>query len=105
MPNDLLRIVRSAEHQGWQYFITFDELWFDLSIDSEIIELPDRQSPQKGRGIDSGKKQWSQSHEIFTGFTFSMSFQKEEHLMRYTIPNIFWNQFLFCIQNLGGVFS
>jgi hypothetical protein len=37
MSNELLRIVRSIEYQGWQYFITLDELWFYLSTDCEII--------------------------------------------------------------------
>jgi hypothetical protein len=35
--NELLTIIRSAEHQGLQYFNTLDESWFDLSKDYEII--------------------------------------------------------------------
>jgi hypothetical protein len=37
MSNERLRIFRSAEHQGWQYFMILDELWFYLSTDYEII--------------------------------------------------------------------
>jgi hypothetical protein len=35
--NELLTMLRSAEYQCWQYFITLDESWFDLSPDYEII--------------------------------------------------------------------
>jgi hypothetical protein len=35
--NKLLTILRLAEHQGWQYFVTLDESWFYLSTDYEII--------------------------------------------------------------------
>jgi hypothetical protein len=47
MSNELLTIMRSAEYQGWQYFITLDELWFYLLTDYEIIWLPDDESPLK----------------------------------------------------------
>jgi hypothetical protein len=42
--NELLIILRSAEHQKWKYFVTLDESWFYLSTDYEIIWLPDDES-------------------------------------------------------------
>jgi hypothetical protein len=37
MSDELLTILRSAEYQRGQYFVTFDESWFYLSTDYEII--------------------------------------------------------------------
>jgi hypothetical protein len=41
MSYKFLTIIRSAEHQEWQYFVTLDDLWFHLSTDYEIIWLSD----------------------------------------------------------------
>jgi hypothetical protein len=41
----------------WQYFVTFDESCFYLSIDYEIIELPDGESlPEKEKHMIHARK-------------------------------------------------
>jgi hypothetical protein len=39
MSNELLGIVRLAQHQGWEFLLTLDESWFHLSISHKIIWL------------------------------------------------------------------
>jgi hypothetical protein len=41
MSNKPLKIMRLAEDQNWQYFVTFNKSWFYLSTNYEIIRLPD----------------------------------------------------------------
>jgi hypothetical protein len=36
---ELLRELRSIEHHGWQFIITFDKSWFYLSAEHEQIWL------------------------------------------------------------------
>jgi hypothetical protein len=57
------------------------------------------------KAYNSDQKWCSQSHRILSRFTLSMSFWKEKYLMQRTISNISWNQFLLCVQNLGGIVS
>jgi hypothetical protein len=45
MSNEFLIILRSVEHQDWQYFVTFDESYFYLSSDHETVCLPDGEQP------------------------------------------------------------
>jgi hypothetical protein len=43
LSNRLLCQLRSIEHHGWQFIITFDELWFYFSPDHEHVWLcPDK---------------------------------------------------------------
>jgi hypothetical protein len=37
--------------------------------------------------------------------TLSISFQKEKYLMQCIMSNIFWSQFLLCVQNLDSIIS
>jgi hypothetical protein len=48
---ELLRQLRSIKHHGWQFVITLDESWFDLSTGHEQIWLRVEEQPLKGRGI------------------------------------------------------
>jgi hypothetical protein len=47
----LLGLVRLAEHSDQQYFITINELWFDLTANYEIISLLDGEQPLKEKAI------------------------------------------------------
>jgi hypothetical protein len=90
MSNELLTILRSAEHQAWQYFVILDESWFYLSTDYEIIELPDGESfPEMEKHMIQARKMMVIIAWIYFDFTLSKSFQKENHLMQPTLSNIF----------------
>jgi hypothetical protein len=46
----LLRQLRSIEHYGWQFIITFGEPWFDLSTDhGQIWIRVEEQPPERPR--------------------------------------------------------
>jgi hypothetical protein len=50
LSNESLRELRSIKHHGWQFIITFDELWFSLVPDHKHIGLrPDEQPPERPR--------------------------------------------------------
>jgi hypothetical protein len=44
---ELLRQLRYIEHHGWQYVITVNESWFDLSTDHERIWLRGEEQPSE----------------------------------------------------------
>jgi hypothetical protein len=106
MSNELSRILRSPEHQNWQYFITpwwvvvlFINILRNYLVAGWWIAI------ERERDMLQTKKKRSQSHGILIGFALPRSFQNEKHSMQRTISNIFWNKFLFCAQNLSGVIS
>jgi hypothetical protein len=47
MSSKLLKIICLAEHQSWQYFVTFNESSFYLLTIYEIIRLPDSEIPSE----------------------------------------------------------
>jgi hypothetical protein len=72
MSNELLEIIRSAKRQGWQYFITFDKLYFYLSINHEIIWLPEgKTSREIGRHMIQVKNMMFTIAWNFSSFTLS----------------------------------
>jgi hypothetical protein len=102
MSNEHLKIIYSAERQGWQHFVTPDELWFYLSKITKFSGYWRMKHSQKRKSIWFKQKWYSQSHEISSGFTLSTPFQQDKYVMWRTISNIFHNQFLRFVQNQGG---
>jgi transposase len=54
---ELLGLLQSIKHQGWQYIVTLDESWFYWEIDWEQQWLPEDDEPgtRTRRGIDRKK--------------------------------------------------
>jgi hypothetical protein len=96
--------VRSIEYQGWQYFITLDELWFYLSTDCEIIWLPDGESPSERERHMIQATNGVHNH-MESSLVSRCRHLSKKYLMRCTISNIFWNKFCVCVQNMAGVVS
>jgi hypothetical protein len=40
----VLDMLRSVQHQGWKYVVTFDEAWFHFSNQHEQIWLPEEEN-------------------------------------------------------------
>jgi hypothetical protein len=81
MSNEFLIILRWVEHQELQYFVTFDESWFYLSTDYQIVWVPDRQNNDDHNRMDS-----PQFH-IVDVFRMGKSFNAG-HYLEYILQSI-----------------
>jgi hypothetical protein len=59
LSKELLCQLRSMQHQGWQFIITFDESWFYLATDHEQMWLrPEQVPPERIKHTIQDKKSW-----------------------------------------------
>jgi hypothetical protein len=89
MSNEMLRIVHSAQHQGWEFLLTLDESCFDLSTDHEIICLRESEPPtEREKHMIQAKKKIIAIAGICMVFILLTPFQKKKVLMSLVTSNI-----------------
>jgi hypothetical protein len=94
MSDELLRILRSAEHQSQRDFSPLDRSWLYWLIDYRITWLPGGESPpETGRHLIPSKRWSSRLCGIQAAFMSSTTFRKSKSPILDIMPNMFWNNF------------
>jgi hypothetical protein len=54
---ELLAVLQSVQHQGWQYIVTLEESWFywDIDLKQQWLPADDEPGTRRRRGIDREK--------------------------------------------------